>query len=283
MQYYAFIAGLPDLSLEDAKIAYSVEDFKQQLNEILSDSDRKLIHDLFLKYDNNNLLALLRNKDAVFNPKGTFTQEEITEMVKEIREVEHPLNKKILPYFKIFVTDFDAGNEALHKLFWEDQLASLYYDYLGSSKNNFIRRWAELNLNINNVMIALSCRRKGIAHLPYIVGNNETAENLRSSNARDFGLTDIFDRFEPLRRIDEEADLIEKEHKIDRLRWTWIDEENFFNYFTIERVIGYLFKLQMRGRWADLSEESGKIIFKEIIENLKKLDPQPPKGGFREA
>jgi len=270
MQYYALISGLPDLSFEDAKMTCSVGDFKQQLNEILSDSDKNLIRDLFLKYDNDNLLAFLRDKDAVFDTKGTFSKEEIADMVQEINEVENPLNKKIPSYFKTFVPDFAAGNEALHKMFWEDQLASLYYDYLGKYKNKFIRKWAELNLNINNVMIALTCRRNEIGHLPYIVGNNEVAENLRTSNARDFGLTDIFEHFDQMRRIDEETDLIEKERKIERLKWTWIDEENFFNYFTVEQIIGYLFKLQMSERWIALNEESGKKIFEEKINTLKK-------------
>ena len=269
MQYYALISGLPDLSFEDAKMPYTVEDFKQQLNEILSVSDKKLVDDLFLKYDNDNLLAFLRNKDAVFDSKGAFLREEIAEMVQEIREVEHPLNKKIPPYFKTFVPDFTAGNEALYKLFWEDQLASLYYDYLGHSKNKFVRDWAELNLNINNVMIALTCRRNGTIPVPYIVGNNEVAENLRTSNARDFGLTDIFEQFDAVRRIDEESDLMEKEYKIDRLRWTWMDEENFFNYFTIERVIGYLFKLQLLERWMGLQEDSGKQKFEEMVTKLR--------------
>ena len=260
---------MPDLSFDDAKMPYTVEDFKLQLNEILSDADKKLTDDLFLRYDNDNLLAFLRNKDAAFDAKGAFSREEIAEMVQEIREVEHPLNKKIPPYFKTFVSDFTTGNEALYKMFWEDQLASLYYDYLGNSKNKFIRDWAALNLNINNVLIALTCRRNGTAHLPYIVGNNEVAENLRTSNARDFGLTDIFEQFDHVRRIDEEPDLMEKEHKIDHLRRTWIDDEIFFNYFTIERVIGYLFKLQMMERWIGLREDSGKQKFEDIVTALR--------------
>jgi hypothetical protein len=75
-----------------------------------------------------------------------------------------------------------------------------------------------------------------------------------------------------MRRIDEETDLMEKEHKIDHLRWTWIDETNFFNYFTIEQVIGYLFKLQMMERWITLNEDSGRQMFKEIMTELIKID-----------
>jgi len=270
MRYYALISGLPDLSFEDAKTPYTVESFKQQLNEILSYSDKKLIGDLFLKYDNDNLLAFLRNKEAIFDSKGAFSREEIADIVQKIWEEEtKTISKKLPSYFKLFVADFIAEDETLSPMFWEDRLASLYYDYLGDSKNEFVRNWAEFNLNINNVITALTCRRNGIAYAPYIVGNNEIANTLRASNARDFGLTDIFDQLEQMRRIDEETDLIEKEYKIDRMRWAWIDEETFFNYFTIERIVGYLFKLQMMERWMILDEESGGQIFKEIVNNLK--------------
>jgi len=270
MRYYALISGLPDLSFEDVKTPYTVENFKQQLNKILSVSDEKLIYDLFLKYDNDNLLAFLRHKEeAVFDVKGTFSQEEIATLIQDIREEKKAYNKKMPPYFKTFILDFTTGDEALSKLFWEDQLASLYYDYLGNSKNQFVRKWAELNLNINNIMIALACRRNGMGHTPYIVGNNEVAHNLRTSNARDFELTGIFEQLEPTRRIDEEPDLIEKERKIDRLRWTWIDDETFFNYFTIERIIGHLLKLQMIERWTLLHEDSGQQLLKEIVNNMR--------------
>ena len=278
MQYYHLIAGLPDLSFGDAKMPYTVDDFKQQLDEVLSDTDKKPVYDIFLKYDNDNLLAFLNgkvrnfswNKDAIFNAKSAFSQEEIAALVQDIREEENLRNKKTPSYFKVFISDFITEDETSHKMFWEDQLASLYYDYLGRSNNKFIRSWAELNLNINNVMTALTCRRNGTAHVSYIVGNNEVAENLRTSNARDFGLTEIFEHFDALRRIDEDPDFLEKEHQIDRLRWRWIDETNFFNYFTIEHVIGYLFKLQMLERWAILHEDSGKQMFSNIVNNMKK-------------
>jgi hypothetical protein len=271
MHYFHLICSLPDLLFEDAKAAYTVEDFKQELDKVLSGSDKKVVRDVFLKYDNANLLAFLQHKkDFVFDAKGAFSREEIDEMVQKIREEKKPLNKKMPPYFKVFITDFITGDEALQQMFWEDYLASLYYDYLGQSKNEYLRKWAELNLNISNVLIALTCRRNGMTHVPYIVGNNKIAEKLRTSKARDFELPEIFEHFDQVRRIDEETDLIEKEQKIDRLRWTWIDEENFFNYFTIEQILGYLFKLQMLERWTVLDENSGQQIFKDIVHNLKK-------------
>lgn len=270
MKYYALISGLPDITLDDTKLPVTVKEFQAELDDILSSSDKKLVRSIFLKYDNDNLLAYLKNKDAVLNELGTISPAELADMVQEIREVEKPLNKNIPPYFREFVLDYTTGNEALQALFWEDQLASLYYDYLLKSSNQFIKAWAALSLNINNTLAALAARRNDQDYVPYIVGNNEVAEALRTSNARDFGLGEIFEQFDDVRRIDEERDLIEKERKIDQLRWNWIDEQNFFNYFTIERVIGFLLKLQMLERWTFLNEERGREIFIEIVENLRK-------------
>ena len=44
--YYCLVAGLPDLSLEDGKLNYTVANFKSEIYSELSEKDRKLI-DLF--------------------------------------------------------------------------------------------------------------------------------------------------------------------------------------------------------------------------------------------
>ena len=44
--YYYLVAGLPELTLEDSKLSYTVADFKAELYPDLSDEDRRLI-DLF--------------------------------------------------------------------------------------------------------------------------------------------------------------------------------------------------------------------------------------------
>jgi hypothetical protein len=270
MQYYALISGLPDISLDDTKSLYTVKLFKEELDGILSNSDKKLINSLFLKYDNDNLLTYLKDKDAIFNPNGNISHEEMADIVLEIREVEKPSNKKTPSYFIEFVVDYYSGTDALNKLFWEDQLSSLYYDYLFNSTNIFIKKWSELNLNINNILIALACRKNGIAHAPYIIGNNEVANTIRTSNARDFGISEIFEQYDEVKRIDEETNILEKERRIDQLKWNWIDEENFFKYFSVEKVIGFLLKLQMLERWISLDELSGKQIFVNLVGNLKK-------------
>ena len=50
--YYYLVAGLPELTLEDSKLSYTVADFKAELYPDLSDEDKKLIDLFYLKFDN---------------------------------------------------------------------------------------------------------------------------------------------------------------------------------------------------------------------------------------
>ena len=70
--YYCLVAGLPDLSLEDGKLNYTVANFKSEIYSELSEKDRKLIDLFYLKFDNANLLKLLKDKDGDIVRIGNF-------------------------------------------------------------------------------------------------------------------------------------------------------------------------------------------------------------------
>ena len=53
-KYYYLVAGLPELTLEDSKLSYTVADFKTEIYPGLSSSDQKLIDLFYLKFDNAN-------------------------------------------------------------------------------------------------------------------------------------------------------------------------------------------------------------------------------------
>ena len=42
--------------------------------------------------------------------------------------------------------------------------------------------------------------------------------------------------FEQVLRISEIEELVEREKKIDLLKWNWMEDAVFFNYFTVERI-----------------------------------------------
>ena len=55
-KYYYLISGLPNIALDDSKLAYSVCEFRTEIEDMLSSKDKKLIDFFYLKYDNINLL-----------------------------------------------------------------------------------------------------------------------------------------------------------------------------------------------------------------------------------
>ena len=271
-QYYCLIAGLPNISLDDSKIPFSLSEFRNELDGILTDADKALIHLFFLKFDNQNLIAQLNLPDSDFDDKGSITFDEFQEFITVLKgEDRPPANKKIRAYFVDFVRLYLAAQEADEKtaVSWEDRLTTMYYNYAIECSNQFVSAWFELNLNINNVLTAITCRKYGMEKADYIIGNNETAENLRTSNARDFGLGNNMEYLPDVQRIAEETDLLSREKKIDVLKWQWLEENTFFKSFSVESVFAYVIRLEMIERWTTLDRTLGEKTFRELIGEMK--------------
>lgn len=272
MKYYAFIAGLPDLVFEEHKKVYTPAEFKEELDQILSFLDKQLVDKLFLRYDNENLLSYLKfgEEKMSFNEMAIFSREDIVLMVEDVKDEDRKWNRKYPEYFRIFLEDYvkEEDKDENKDIFREDRLAGLYYDYLGKTRNRFVKEWAELNVNLRNALIALSSRRNRTEYKHLIVGDNEVAQLLK--NSINPNLSEYIENYEYLHEIDEMTDLINREQAIDQFLWDWIDEKNVFNYFDIENIIGYLIKLQIIDRWKNLDKIKGAQRFKEIVHNLKK-------------
>jgi hypothetical protein len=277
-KYYYLIAGLPNLSIDDNKLPFSVAEFREDLTDNhLSADDVRLLDLFFLKFDNKNLLEQLRHPDYDLDSRGKITCDEFNELFNGIREETEGINrnKRFPPYFEAFVRMFLAAQEKQEKeeppvVAWEDRLSALYYDYAMKSKNAFAAAWFELNLNMNNILTAITCRKYNLDRAAYIVGNNEAANSLRTSNARDFGLGDALEYLPSALRIAEESDLLLREHKTDRLKWEWLDAQTFYKTFDMESVLTYLLKLEMTERWALLDKAAGEQTFRNLVGAMKK-------------
>ena len=274
-KYYYLIAGLPNIALDDSKLTYTVSEFRAEIEEMLSSGDKRLIDLFFRKYDNRNLLAYLKDPGHEFDPRGNIGKEEIAALYKALREEGTiPRDKRVPAYFvdflKLYVEEEEKDSKAEKAYIpWEDRLAALYYEYAMKCGNRFVADWFELNLNINNVLTAITCRKYGFNKSDYIVGHNEVAENIRTSNARDFGLGDSVEYLPELQRIAEETDLGDRERKIDLLKWHWLDDNTFFKTFDIESVFAYLLKVEMIERWVTLDKARGESVFRELVGTMK--------------
>ena len=258
---------MPDISLDDGKLSYTVDSFKSEIYPDLSDKDKKVIDLFYLKLDNDNLLHLLKDKDYAVVSQGMYSAEELLSVIDTVKDGDIP-DKKYPSYFCNFISKYLKLNpEDLYKA--GDMLAAQYYAYAMNCKNKFVSAWFEFNLNLNNIQAALSARKYKLDIASAIVGNTDVCESLRTSNARDFGLGDTLTYLENVQRIAEIDELVEREKKIDQLKWEWLETESFFNYFTIERLFVFLLQLEMIERWISLDKEKGSELFRAMIQDLK--------------
>lgn len=271
-QYYYLVTGLPELSLDDNKLNYTVGDFKTEFYPQLSKEDQALVDLYYLKFDNANLLKLLKDREAVIDPRGNYTADQFVAVFKQFDEegvITSPgsLPPYIIKFIQAYLTQQAAGITS--DVLVEDWLAGLYFEHAMQCKNDFVSSWFEFNLNTNNVLVALAARKHKLPIASFIVGDTEICQALKTSNARDFGLTTELDYFDQLLKISETDDLVEREKRLDQLRWKWMEDKTFFDYFSIERLYVFLLQLEIIERWISLDKEKGNQMFREIIDSLK--------------
>ena len=105
-KYYYLVAGLPELTLEDSKLSYTVADFKTELYPALSEDDKKLIDLFYLKFDNANVLKLLKDKDAAIDPRGNYSSEELVEYISQLKDGDEVSDSVFPSYLSTFISEY---------------------------------------------------------------------------------------------------------------------------------------------------------------------------------
>lgn len=265
--YYYLVAGLPEINLDDAKLSLSYVEYVDELMDALAKEDAALLRFFRMSYENRNLLAWLQDKEAALHPLGRLTAEDFDEQWQMIDYEDKAALPGIPAYFLPFMRDYRDG--MIPKGREENYLSALFFEATQQSGNAFVRSWFEFQWNLNNVQTAVNCRKYGMDIESQIVGDNEVAQALRSSSARDFNLSGVFPAIESILRMSEESDLLLKEKKIDRIQWDFLDELCTNYYFSIEVLLAYLIKLQSVERWLALDAQKGEEIFRQLILSMK--------------
>lgn len=292
-KYYATVAGLPNIAVEDRKLPFSSHQFLEELRPILSRFDGKLFDLLLLEEENRFLLKYLEDSEAAKaeEEKPTlFSYDTLDAVMAKYRE-KHTLQRisGLPPYFYSFLSDklaeepADEDDDNLQSMYSdddeegpkrlpisdEDLLSMYYYEYAMKCGNDFMEEWFAMNLNIKNVLAAITCRKLGWEPVNYIVGLGAIEDKLRTSKARDFDLLEDLPYMPTLLAIGEESDITKRERQLDLLRWEWLEESVFNKVFTVERLLCYYLELSIIGRWVDLDEKTGEETFRRIVKTLK--------------
>lgn len=102
-KYYCLIAGLPEIRFEEYKLQVSLLEFKQILTDNLDQKDFELVTLFYRKFDNDNLLAFLKNPDSTFDPRGSITAEAFTDLIFQLKDQEDYKDKRFPGYYLKFI------------------------------------------------------------------------------------------------------------------------------------------------------------------------------------
>jgi len=268
-QYYYLVAGLPELFFEADNRKLDFVSIRDWLKQNLEGNDLELIDTLSLHYDNDNVLSFINNRNT-FSERGLVPRDVYDDVKSNLKQFP----SYIADFFTELYTERDEevlaneDEEELQKSV-EVGLYNRFYDYVASYNNEFLQKWFCFDRQLRNILAATNARKLGKEVAPILVGNDSINVALSHSQALDFGMRGELPLMDKLMPILEISNLFEREKKIDMLRWDFIDEVNTFNYFNIDKVMGYLLKAEIIDRWVKFDPVVGDALLKKYFNELK--------------
>ncbi|MEF3694711.1 MAG: DUF2764 family protein [Candidatus Cloacimonadota bacterium] len=276
MQYYYFICGLPVITIDDAKLPYKLDDFRQDAKNHLSTRDYKLLELIHLPDELEHLLKLVYKQDIPTDwvsiyPEGWW--EEFIDLHRQKLgnpQLKLPKCYNKLPGFISQELSLLLSVEELPDYHQADHdLLNSCFKWLNEAPNKFLRQWFEHEVMIRNILMAINGRAHSYPYARYLIGEGEIVDKLSKSSSSDFGLSKQSELFDELLRAYEQNNILYREKAYDVIRWKWIDNRNFFEYFTIDKVLGFYCKLKLLSRWASFDTNAGKESFHDALDKME--------------
>jgi hypothetical protein len=262
-KYYYLISSLPELFFETGNLKnLNFLHIIDYILENVSDKDTALVYDLLGCIDNYNLLATVYGKNRAWKKGGKLDAQSISD-----------LDKSVLPEYICEFLEYANGYKAEHKTYPDELVAEkylweLYYDKMENSDNVFIAKWFKFDREVKNIQAAYLCRQTGVSVENYLVQKDDITEFLLKNTSPDFGLWRERNYMQDIFQALETPNLLEREHKLDMLRWKQIDEINIMEDFSMDVALGILQKANIVERWLALNSEEGKKLFQKLVDDL---------------
>ncbi len=272
-EYYYLVAGLPNITFDDSKLPKTPAALMTEAANHLSYKDYARLRALFIPVDLDNLINILFQNEAEYDERGLIGKERWIEIIESIRKQRNNYNYQGIADLPGFIEEhirqFLDTEDELPPFTWEHSITTAFYQWASAQDNRFLNKWFAFNCDLKNIIIALNGKRFDFKYDSQLIGDNEIVEKLTKSGASDFGLGKQFPLFDVILRIFEVKDILDRERGYDALRWKWIDEQTFFDYFTVDKVLGYMCKLMILARWMALDPATGRDIFHDTLNELE--------------
>lgn len=274
--YYYLVAGLREYSLDGDTKGFDAISAIEEIKEGVSKTDRRAVELLYTYYDIENIVNIRSGREQ-FSALGNFTREELDEELLQPSRLPSYLGKIISAYNE---NQKDSPDEELSERGidfstpLERNLFAAYYAQCAKSSSKFIRSWGGFDRTLRNIAAAFAARRMGKSPVDVIIGSGEIESALSRSSAADFGIRgEVGYVDQVMGAVAESGNLVDKERKMDFIRWDMVDELTAMSYFDINFLLGYLVRVNIIYRWAALDPEKGRELLKKLIDSLSESDP----------
>ncbi len=263
--YYSLVAGLREYALDADTKGFDAKGIVEEILDGVCASDASEVRLLYGYYDCENILALRAGRSA-HNPLGNLSREELEQELKTPSRLPQGIARVVKAYAD---PEGEEAEEVDTSRRFETTLFAAYYDACRRSRSRFLRVWSEFDRTLRNVMAALAARAASRPVEEVVVGGGDVAEQLQRSSAADFGLRGELPFIDSvIAAMNDEANLMEKERKIDLVRWEEASELATFDYFNINAILSYLVRINIVARWARLDAARGREMFNRLLAEL---------------
>ena len=263
--YYCLVAGLREYTLDADTKGFDAKEIVDEILEELSTADAAAVRLLYGYYDCENIIALRAGR-AAYNPLGNISREQLEDELKQPATLPEAVARVVRAYNEP-ESEWAEGLDMTHS--FEKAIFTAYYAECAASKSRFLREWAEFDRTLRNVAAAAVARTLDRAIDSVTVGGGDVVEQLHRSSAADFGLRgELADIDAVIAAVNDEQNLVEKEHKIDLVRWDYAAELASFDYFNINAVLSYLVKINIVARWSILDVKRGREMLERLMAEL---------------
>ena len=267
--YYCLVAGLREYALDAEVKGFDARAIREEILEELTEADAREVRLLYGYYDCENLIARFGGRSA-YNPLGSLTADEVGEALQSPDRLPAEMARVVRAYRS---SESEEAEELDMTRSFESNLLEAYYRTCARAKSRFLREWSTFDRTLRNVTAAAVARAGSRSVEGVIVGEGDAADQLRRSSASDFGLRGELPYIDAvIAAVNDEPNLLEKERKLDMIRWEQAVELASFDYFNIDAVLSYLVRINIVARWSSLDPKRGREMFERIMAELDGKD-----------
>ena len=143
--------------------------------------------------------------------------------------------------------------ELMEEGFDESTLGVEFYDKAAKSKNRFLREYFDFDGRLRNMKVNYLAKRLGKNGEDFVVELPEAD----------------FEEEKQIQDILADADFVDREQKMDELKWEKASDIARMDYFNMNAILAFLVKAKTVQRWAELDASKGQEMFHKLVKEIR--------------